>query len=72
MDSDSQSDKPPQEHFSRFTHVLGTIIAFITLATPIIAIILFSTPSTKSEPLASSHHLGDYPEPVAEVANAQE
>ncbi|NEQ95610.1 MAG: hypothetical protein F6K30_02565 [Cyanothece sp. SIO2G6] len=54
MDSDSQSDKPPQENFSEFTNLLGMVIAFITLVTPIISIILFSTPSAQHEPLASS------------------
>lgn len=72
MDSDSQSDKPPQEHFSGFTHLLGMVIAFVTLATPIISIILFSSPSSQYEPLASSRRSGAHMGFPATVAHDQD
>ena len=46
MDSDSQTDKPPQGDFQGFTNILGTFIAFITLITPLAAIVFFSPPLT--------------------------
>lgn len=72
MDSDSQSDKPPQEHFSGFTNLLGMVIAFITLVTPIISIILFSSPSMKHEPLVSSRRSSEYPIFLTEVSSTQD
>ena len=56
MDSDSQTDKPPQGDFQGFTNVLGTLIALVTLVTPLAAIVFFSPPlSGSGDPLTSSH-----------------
>ena len=63
MDSDSQpdkppqggqSDKPPQGSSLGFNNFIGMFIAFVTLMTPIISIVFFSTPFTGYDPLASS------------------
>lgn len=67
MDSDSQpdkppqgdqSDKPPQSNSPGFNNLVGMFIAFVTLMTPIISIVFFSTPFTGYDPLVSSTRPG--------------
>lgn len=55
MDPDSQTDKPPQEDFQTFTNFLGTVIALMTLVTPVVSIVLFSAPASEYRPLRSSN-----------------
>jgi hypothetical protein len=43
MDSASQSDVPPGEPPSPFSHLLGIVIAILTLTLPVFAIAHFSS-----------------------------
>ncbi|MEM6714125.1 MAG: hypothetical protein AAF827_18025 [Cyanobacteria bacterium P01_D01_bin.6] len=42
MESASPSENPPEPPSSRFSHFVGTVIAFLTLMLPLLAIAHFS------------------------------
>ncbi|MEM9117759.1 MAG: hypothetical protein AAGD09_07745 [Cyanobacteria bacterium P01_F01_bin.56] len=42
MESASPSENPPEPPSSRFSHFVGTVIAFLTLMLPLLAIANFS------------------------------
>lgn len=69
MDSDSQTDKPPQEDFQTLTNFLGTIIALMTLVTPIASIVLFSAPTVEYSPLGSTDLVRPEDAPVVTVSS---
>ncbi|MBF2079118.1 MAG: hypothetical protein IGR76_11520 [Synechococcales cyanobacterium T60_A2020_003] len=48
MESGSQPDIPHKQSSQRFAHIIGTLIALLTLAVPLLTIAYFSSTPTES------------------------
>ena len=51
MESTSSSENPPEPPSSRFAHVVGTVVALLTLTLPLLAIAHYSSANTQMPPL---------------------
>lgn len=51
MESVSNSENPPEPPSSRFSHIVGTVVAVLTLMLPLLAIAHYSSADIQPPPL---------------------